>query len=253
MRRSNSSSSNRLRVVVVVIVCSAGAWFTVEAQQAARVGDMHTCPMVSGFPPVPHIGGPILAPGVPTVLIGGSPAAVVGTMAICNGPPDIIVQGAPTVLIGGLPAARLGDMTAHAGVIVAGSPTVTIGGSSKTGRATPGDLEQQAVVLEGLLEDIGKDEAIRNALATVLTLLGDRHARSGDDAAAHDAYARALAAIQPAVATAQRDRVLVTWVHTLVLNDRAADAGPAVAELRRRGFDDPHFTAFCDHHELLAP
>jgi uncharacterized Zn-binding protein involved in type VI secretion len=62
------------------------------------------------------------------VLIGGLPAARVGDMAICVGPPDAIIPpGSPTVLIGGLPAARMGDMTAHGGVIVVGCPTVLIG------------------------------------------------------------------------------------------------------------------------------
>lgn len=92
---------------------------------AARVGDMHTCPMVTGV--VPHVGGPILPPGCPTVLIGGMPAARMTDMATCVGPPDVIVKGSPTVLIGGLMAARLGDNTAHGGVIVVGLPTVLIG------------------------------------------------------------------------------------------------------------------------------
>jgi uncharacterized Zn-binding protein involved in type VI secretion len=87
---------------------------------------MHTCPMVTGV--VPHVGGPILPPGAPTVLIVGHPAARVGDMATCVGPPDTIVQGSATVLIGGKPAARMGDMTAHGGVIVVGCPTVLIGG-----------------------------------------------------------------------------------------------------------------------------
>ncbi len=66
---------------------------------AARITDMHTCPMVTGI--VPHVGGPILPPGSPTVLIGGLPAARVGDMATCVGPPDsIIPPGCPTVLIG---------------------------------------------------------------------------------------------------------------------------------------------------------
>ncbi len=96
---------------------------------AARVGDMHTCPMVTpGTPPVPHVGGPILPPGCPTVLIGGMPAARVGDMATCVGPPDSIVKGSVTVLIGGMPAARMGDMTAHGGTIMVGCPTVLIGG-----------------------------------------------------------------------------------------------------------------------------
>jgi uncharacterized Zn-binding protein involved in type VI secretion len=76
---------------------------------------------------VPHVGGPIAAPGAPTVLIGGLPAARVGDMAVCVGPPDVIALGCFTVLIGGQPAARMGDMTAHGGVIVLGYPTVLIG------------------------------------------------------------------------------------------------------------------------------
>ncbi|MBN1766863.1 MAG: PAAR domain-containing protein [Sedimentisphaerales bacterium] len=92
---------------------------------AARLGDMHTCPMVTGV--VPHVGGPI-AVGCPLVLIGGMPAARVGDMATCVGPPDTIAMGSMTVMIGGMPAARLGDNTAHGGVIVVGCPTVLIGG-----------------------------------------------------------------------------------------------------------------------------
>ena len=96
---------------------------------AARIMDMHVCPMATpGTPPVPHVGGPITGPGVPNVLIGGLPAAVVGDMAVCVGPPDVIVKGSATVLISGRPAARMGDMTAHGGTIVAGFPTVMIGG-----------------------------------------------------------------------------------------------------------------------------
>jgi uncharacterized Zn-binding protein involved in type VI secretion len=97
-------------------------------QPAARVGDMHVCPMVTpGVPPIPHVGGPILPPGAVTVLIGGMPAARVGDMATCVGPPDAIALGCFTVLIGGQPAARMGDMTAHGGSIVLGCPTVLIG------------------------------------------------------------------------------------------------------------------------------
>ena len=93
---------------------------------AARITDMHTCPMVTGV--VPHVGGPILPPGAPTVLIGGLPAARATDMATCVGPPDTIAKGSATVLIGNLPAARMGDSTAHGGVIVGGLPTVMIGG-----------------------------------------------------------------------------------------------------------------------------
>ena len=93
---------------------------------AARVSDMHVCPMVTGV--VPHVGGPILPPGCPTVLIGFLPAARVGDMAVCVGPPDVIAMGSVTVLIGGQPAARLGDPTAHGGVITApGAANVMIG------------------------------------------------------------------------------------------------------------------------------
>lgn len=93
---------------------------------AARLTDMHVCPMVTGI--VPHVGGPILPPCELTVLIGGLPAARVTDMALCVGPPDVIAIGSSTVLIGGLMAARIGDMTVHGGVIVLGCPTVIIGG-----------------------------------------------------------------------------------------------------------------------------
>ena len=93
---------------------------------AARVGDMHSCPMVTAL--VPHVGGPILPAGSPTVMIAGQPAARVGDMAVCVGPPHTIAAGSATVMIGGSPAARLGDSTAHGGSIVLGAPTVNIGG-----------------------------------------------------------------------------------------------------------------------------
>jgi len=92
---------------------------------AARVGDMHACPMVTGI--VPHVGGPILPPGCPNVLIGFLPAARQGDMAVCVGPPDVIAMGSPTVLIGGMMAARMGDPTVHGGMIAVGFPTVMIG------------------------------------------------------------------------------------------------------------------------------
>ena len=73
----------------------------IGGQPAARLGDMHTCPMVTpGTPPIPHVGGPITL-GSATVLIGGQPAARMGDMATCVGPPDTIAAGCPTVLIGG--------------------------------------------------------------------------------------------------------------------------------------------------------
>ena len=92
---------------------------------AARISDMHVCPMVTGI--VPHVGGPV-SMGCPTVMIGFMPAARVSDMCVCVGPPDIIAKGSATVFIGAMPAARLGDMTAHGGNIVVGFPTVMIGG-----------------------------------------------------------------------------------------------------------------------------
>jgi uncharacterized Zn-binding protein involved in type VI secretion len=91
---------------------------------AARITDMHVCPMVTGV--VPHVGGPIVM-GAPTVLTGSLPQARVTDPLVCVGPPDIIVLGSFTVLVNSLPAARLGDMTAHGGSIVVGYPTVLIG------------------------------------------------------------------------------------------------------------------------------
>ena len=87
---------------------------------------MHVCPMTNPGGS-PHVGGPVSGPGVPTVLIAGMPAAVLGDMLVCAGPPDTIAMGSSTVLIGGKPAARMGDSTAHGGSIVVGAPTVMIG------------------------------------------------------------------------------------------------------------------------------
>ncbi len=96
---------------------------------AARITDMHVCPMLTpGVPPIPHVGGPITGPGAPTVLIGGLPAAKVGDLAVCVGPPDSVIAGSSTVFVCGVPAARMGDSCAHGGKIVAGFPTVIIGG-----------------------------------------------------------------------------------------------------------------------------
>ncbi len=97
---------------------------------AARLLDFHQCPMQTpAVPtPIPHVGGPIAGPGAVTVLIGGLPAAKVGDLAVCVGPPDAIVKGSATVKVMGLPAARMGDKTAHGGTIMVGLPTVQIGG-----------------------------------------------------------------------------------------------------------------------------
>lgn len=96
---------------------------------AARITDFHQCPMSTpGVVPIPHVGGPIVGPGIPTVLIAQMPAAVVGDICVCVGSPDSIVKGSSTVMIGGKPAARMGDPTAHGGSIVLGAFTVMIGG-----------------------------------------------------------------------------------------------------------------------------
>lgn len=97
---------------------------------AARITDFHQCPMQTpAVPsPIPHVGGPVVGPGAPTVLIGGLPAAKVGDLAICVGPPDAVVKGSQTVKVMGLPAARMGDKTAHGGTILMGFPLVMIGG-----------------------------------------------------------------------------------------------------------------------------
>ena len=96
---------------------------------AARLTDFHQCPMVTpGVPPIPHVGGPIVGPCAPTVLIAGLPAAKVGDMLVCVGPPDSIIKGSATVMICGMPAARMGDSTAHGGSIMLGAFNVMIGG-----------------------------------------------------------------------------------------------------------------------------
>lgn len=96
---------------------------------AARLTDLHACPLQTpGLPPIPHVGGPIIGPGVPNVLIAQLPAAVLGDACVCVGLPDTIVKGSSTVLIGGKPAARMGDTCAHGGSVMLGCFTVLIGG-----------------------------------------------------------------------------------------------------------------------------
>ena len=125
---------------------------------AARVTDMHVCPMVTGV--VPHVGGPIAGPGVPTVLIGGMPAAVMGDLCVCAGGPDSIIKGSAGVLIGGKPAARMGDMTVHGGTIMLGCPTVLIGeagGSGGGGAAGKGSAAAAADANANALKDAAKN------------------------------------------------------------------------------------------------
>jgi len=92
---------------------------------AARFTDPHVCPQVTVL--VPHVGGPIIPPCWPTVMIGTMFAARATDLLTCVGPPDSIAMGSPTVYIGGLMAARQLDPTVHGGSIVMGWPTVLIG------------------------------------------------------------------------------------------------------------------------------
>ena len=121
---------------------------------AARVGDMHVCPMQTpAVPsPIPHVGGPILPPGVPTVMIGGMPAATATSMCVCTGPPDTVAMGSTGVFIGGKPAARLGDNCAHGGTIVAGCPTVLIGEAGGGGGG--GFSNMPVTVLLNIMKDM---------------------------------------------------------------------------------------------------
>ncbi|WP_281558493.1 PAAR domain-containing protein [Thalassomonas sp. RHCl1] len=94
----------------------------------ARIGDMHLCPMVTpGTPPIPHVGGAVVGPGIPTVLVSNMPVATLGDNCVCVGPPDVIAMGSPTVLIGGKPAAKMGSTCGHGGSIVVGFPGVLVG------------------------------------------------------------------------------------------------------------------------------
>lgn len=128
---------------------------------AARLNDMHICPMVTpGLPPVPHVGGPITGPGCPTVLIGGMPAAVMGDLCVCTGPPDTIALGSTGVFFGGKPAARMGDSCAHGGTIVIGCMTVLIGEASGGGG---GGLSVLPVsVLLKMAESISSNASIKH-------------------------------------------------------------------------------------------
>ncbi len=110
---------------LLVFLIIAATSVPMSSGQAARVGDNHTCPLVTAL--VPHGGGPILPPGVPSVMIGGKPAAVVGNPVQCRGVVDSILKGSSTVRIGGKPAARSGDLTAHGGMITSGCANVMIG------------------------------------------------------------------------------------------------------------------------------
>ncbi len=142
---------------------------------AARIGDMHMCPMVTpGTPPIPHVGGPVIGPGVPTVLICNMPAATMGDMCMCVGPPDSIILGSTGVFIGGKMAARMGDMCAHGGMITLGAPTVLIGEMSPGagGAVAPGMLGTIAPVIANVWEALveGATDALRPIVSLSVAL-----------------------------------------------------------------------------------
>ncbi len=105
----------------------------------ATIGSMHVCPMCSGT--VPHVGGPISGPGAPNILINNKPAALMGDMCVCVGPPDVIAQGAPNVFFNGVPVVCLGDLTAHGGAVTQGEPNVIVGSAVPTPSVTMGQDE----------------------------------------------------------------------------------------------------------------
>lgn len=156
------------------------------SKPAARLTDMHVCPMVTpGTPPIPHVGGPIVGPGAPTVLIGGMPAAVLGDSCVCTGPPDTIVLGSTGVMICGKPAARMGDMTAHGGSIVAGCPTVLIGEVSPSPTVVKsGVFGPLKAALKAKFKDtkMGEDEKLK-MIESAMKIAGQNHAmKSAADA-----------------------------------------------------------------------
>lgn len=162
---------------------------------AARLTDMHTCPMVTpGTPPIPHVGGPISGPCSPNVIIGELPAARVTDMAVCVGPQDIIVKGSPTVHINGLLAARIGDMTAHGGVIVAGFPTVMIGDSYTAG-------------MEAIVSAVNPANSVQNC-GLIIDAVIDRLTGSDPQAVAPDQMNGSFAEIE------QRHGMTMAWGHT---------------------------------------
>jgi len=121
-------------------------------QPIATIGSMHVCPLCSGT--VPHIGGPVIGPGMAGATINGQPIAVMGDMCTCVGPPDIIVQGCPGATINGVPIALVGSMTAHGGQIVQGMPGATIGPVVPTPAVTM-PLKKIPFPKINILDDIG--------------------------------------------------------------------------------------------------
>lgn len=143
---------------------------------AARLTDMHVCPMVTpGLPPIPHVGGPIVGPGCPTVLIGSMPAAVMGDMCVCVGPPDTIIMGSTGVFFGKMPAARMGDPTAHGGSIILGFPTVMIGETSSGSAVSPDGSGGMGALPVSVLQNI-VDKMPDNISDTIIQIIALKQA-----------------------------------------------------------------------------
>lgn len=172
-------------------------------QPAARITDMHTCPMVTpGLPPIPHVGGPIIGPCSPNVITGGLLQARITDQCICVGPPDVIVKASMTVLVNNLNAARIGDMTAHGGVIVTGFPTVLIGdqalggGGAAMGGGTGADPAELVSSAPGMTLPGDQAKVLTEAAKTGTPFceVCARAAASEAIAKAHEAAAAAQAA-----------------------------------------------------------
>ena len=142
---------------------------------AARITDMHVCPMVTGV--VPHVGGPIVL-GSPNVLTGALPQARVGDMLVCGGPPDVIAMGSTGVFVNSRPAARMGDQTAHGGAIVLGMFTVLIGETAGGGGGGAGGAGAAAGAASGGAETHLTAGAVKLAFA-------DAHAQAHTLKSAH--------------------------------------------------------------------
>ncbi|WP_024480863.1 PAAR domain-containing protein [Cellulophaga baltica] len=123
----------------------------------ATIGSMHVCPMCTGT--TPHVGGPIVGPGTPNILINGKPAALMGDTCVCVGPPDVIAQGAPNVMFNGVPVACIGDMTAHGGAITVGEPNVIIGSAAPTPSIT---MAVNKIPFPEIASNTSNEEAIAN-------------------------------------------------------------------------------------------
>lgn len=183
---------------------------------------MHTCPQVNPGP-VPHVGGPISA-GEPTVMVGFLPAARVGDMAVCTGPPDTIAKGSGTVMIGKKPAARLGDQTAHGGVIVVGCSTVFIGDAGSAG----------LLAIANAVNPTGSVVNCGNIVDAVIARLNGTNANATSPAAQNGSFA----------AIAARHNTTINWGSSFQAAFDAVQAGgpgtTAIVGIRYSGGNASH-------------